>query len=157
MIMNENNTDIGNRAIASVLLLYYHLLLAKGFSHAETVFIDPEEFDGFSYLEVSVEEADNSSLEIDEKLLREGAIVYLLCDLNDQISEFDQDYLKQEYTNRIINEYKSGNMTAIPEVSELFTVILNVPEQEMDYKKFSKILNLIYTKYVVGKFKELIK
>ena len=155
MIINEENTEVGNRAIASVLLLYYHLLQEKGFSHAETVFINHSDFDGFSYLKVSVE--NGYELDIDEKLLRQGAIVYLLCELHDQVLDHDEDYLKHKYTKRIINEFQSGNMRAIPEVTELFSLIIDVPEQEMDYQRFSKILNHIYTNYVVRTFKELTK
>ena len=100
MIINLNNVDKGNRAMASVLLLYYHLAQQKGFNHAETVYIDPNVFDGFSYLQVTIQEEANMSLGIDETLLREGAIIYLLCDLNDIICDYDEDYLKHKSTSK---------------------------------------------------------
>lgn len=155
MIININNIDKGNKAMASVLLLYYHLAQEKGFNHAETVYIDPNNFDGFSYLQVTVQEDANMSLDIDEKLLREGAIIYLLCDLNDSICDFDEDYLKDEYNLKIVKEFKSGNMSAIPEVSVLFAEILNIPEGKINYETYSNILSNIYIKYVVNRFNQL--
>jgi len=155
MIINLKNVDKGNIAMASVLLLYYHLAQEKGFNHAETVYIDPNNFDGFSYLQVTVREEEGLSLDIDEKLLREGAIIYLLCDLNDIIGEYDEGYLKHEYTIKIVKEFKSGNMSAIPEVSDLFAEILKVPEREMNYEAYSNILSNIYRKYIVNRFNQL--
>jgi len=157
MIINTNNIAKGNIAMASVLLLYYHLAQGKGFNHAETVYINPNNFDGFSYLQVTIQEDANMSLDIDENLLREGAIIYLLCDLNDSICDFDEDYLKDEYTLKIVKEFKSGNMSAIPEVSELFAEILNIPEKKINYEAYSNILSNIYRKYVVNRFNQLAK
>jgi len=155
MIINLSNVDKGNKAMASVLLLYYHLAQEKGFNHAETVYIDPNIFDGFSYLQVTVQEETNMSLDIDERLLREGAIIYLLCDLNDIICDFEEDYLKDEYAIKIVKEYKSGNMSAIPEVTTLFAEILCISEKEMNYEAYSSILSEIYRKYVVNRFNQL--
>ncbi len=84
MIINDDNYIEGNKAVASALLLYYHLATEGCFCGDETVYIDPLLFNGFRYLNVVVEESHHP--EINEKFLREAAIIYLLCDLNDMIS-----------------------------------------------------------------------
>ena len=62
--------------MASVLLLYYHLIQENGFTNDQTVYIDTQDFDGFSFLDVKVDES--YCVEIDELLLREGAIIFLI-------------------------------------------------------------------------------
>lgn len=101
--------------MASVLLLYYHLMREGTLGCDCTVYIDPADFDGFSYLDVDV--SDDYSPDIEQKLLREGAVVYLLCDLDDTLLEHGVDYLEADYTKRIIAEFDKGRMSCIPETN----------------------------------------
>ena len=82
-VIGLDNCSAGNRAMASVLLLYFHLLREGGITNDQAVYIDADDFDPFAY--ASVEVAPELDPEIDQALLREGAVVFLLCDLYDVI------------------------------------------------------------------------
>lgn len=143
---------VGNNATAAVLLLYYHMVSCGGFTNDETVYIDQGIFDGKQFIDVVVEQDQEN--EINQELLRQGAIIFLLCDLNDIIDQCQDWYLSHEETKEILSLYDQGKMNAIPEVSELF-ILLKVPEVEFDYESYSEILAIIYKKYVLGAFARL--
>lgn len=154
MVIDASNYRRGNKAMASVLLLYYHMIMDGGFGNDQNVYIDPNDFDGFSYLNVQV--VEDYRLDIDEQLLREGAIVYLLCDVKDVIAEHEDDYLREDLIKTILALHKDGKFTAIPEATELLRVV-DVPPPTLDYAKFNNILNGVYKKYVLGRFLRLIE
>jgi hypothetical protein len=147
MIIDNTNYEIGNRAMASVLLLYYHLLDEGGITNDQTVYLDPENFNGFNFLGVEVREQESESLGLDETLIKEGAIVYLLCDLNDMIAEFDEDYRKQPLTESICSALEAHKNSPIPEVDSLLRQVL-VAESELNFSAYNDILQSIYKKYV---------
>jgi len=138
--------------MASVLLLYYHLLDEGGITHDQTVYVDPEDFNGFDFLSVRLKEDTNESLDINESLLREGAIIYLLCELNDIIGEYDKDFNSQPYTRKIINALSGLSVSPISEIKLLLDSI-SVPETEFNYSEYNEILKVIYRKYVYNFFK----
>lgn len=137
--------------MASVLLLYYHLLDEGGITHDQTVYLDPKDFNGYDYLGVEVKEQDNESLDLNEALMREGAIIYLLCDLDDIIGEFEEDFHSQPHTKRIIEALKEHELSPIPEVALLLKHV-SVAEPKFNYPKYNKVLQVIYKKYVYGFF-----
>tara|TARA_B100000959_G_C14592641_1_gene464681 strand:+ start:18 stop:494 length:477 start_codon:yes stop_codon:yes gene_type:complete len=149
MKIGAENTMVGNEAMASVLLLYYQIVSGGGISNDETVYLDPNKFNGFSFLQVEVEESYYP--DIDEALIRQGAVIYLLCDLNDMISEYDDSYLSQDITKKIIATEKEGKLSSIPE-AEVLIDLVSVPEQTLDYEAYSEQRDLIYKKYVLGTF-----
>ncbi|MEJ2619265.1 MAG: hypothetical protein P8163_03180 [Candidatus Thiodiazotropha sp.] len=67
MKIGEDNPMVGNEAMASVLLLYYKIVLGGGISNDETVYLNPEKFNGFDFLAVEVEESYKT--DIDETLI----------------------------------------------------------------------------------------
>ncbi len=152
MKIDSENTMTGNEAMASVLLLYFQIVSGGGIQNDETVYLDPEKFNGFNFLDVGVEESFTP--EIDETLIRQGAVIYLLCDLNDMISEYDDDYLSQDITMKILAAAKEGKMSAIPETKELIEII-SKSEDALDYKAYQEQRDLIYSKYVLGTFTRL--
>ena len=154
MEINENNYQIGNKAMASVLLLYYHLINDGGFTNDQTIYLDNNDFDGFSFIDTKVNES-NCSLDIDERLINEGAIIFLLSELNDMIGEYDEDYLKQEFTNKIINSLQTRKTSYIPEANTLVELVLQ-GEDSLNYDKYSSLLKSIYNKYVLSKFKSFV-
>jgi len=79
MHIDSENRTLGNRAMASVLLLYYHLIHEGGFTNDQMVYVDRQEFDVFSYVDVVV--SPEQQYEIDQRLLRRGAAIGLLCEL----------------------------------------------------------------------------
>ncbi|MVF14850.1 hypothetical protein FT643_22190 [Ketobacter sp. MCCC 1A13808] len=146
MIIDSTNYKIGNQAMANVLLLYYHLLDEGGITNDQTIYLDPEEFNGFDFLDFEV---NNSGVNhgIDETLVKQGAIIYLLCDLNDMIAEYDQDYGLQPITKKICSALKTHESIPIPEVKPLLNTVL-VPESEFNCSAYNEILQNIYRKYV---------
>jgi hypothetical protein len=142
----------GNKAVASALLLYYHLAREGCFCGDETVYIDSELFEGFRFLDVAVE--DGYKPEINEDLLREAAIIYILCDLNDEVVEQEEYFLSSKITSQCIAAYKDGRFSAIPEVGTIFSDILSInSESEFNFEKFSNTLSKVHSKYVSSVFK----
>ena len=154
MLIDSTNYRMGNKAIASVLLLYYHLIREDGFTNDQTVYIDTQDFDGFSFLDIEID--DSYCEEIDELLLREGAIVFLICDLNDLIEECSDSYLLDKLMVRVIDAYEKGKLSAIPETADLINLI-NTPSYDFDYDKYKSILEGIYQKYILNKCYRMIE
>ncbi|MCP5064777.1 MAG: hypothetical protein GY936_20320 [Ignavibacteriae bacterium] len=154
MIINEKNCHIANKAMASVLLLYYHLINEGGFTNDQTVYIDSDDFDGFSFIDTKVKE-NKMNLGIDESFLREGAIIYLLCELNDMVSEYEEDYLSQEFTKKIINSISNRKTNDIPEVNRLLALV-QAGEKQLKYPEYASIQKVIYKKYVFSRFQRFL-
>ncbi|MEW8318146.1 MAG: hypothetical protein AB2660_02630 [Candidatus Thiodiazotropha sp.] len=154
MIINEENCQIGNKAMASVLLLYYHLLNEDGFTNDQTVYIDRDDFDGFSFLDASVDE-NQMILDIDEGLIREGAVIYLLCELNDMVGEFEEDYLSQEYTKKVVSSLTNRETKSIPEADSIVSMVI-AGENTLNYPEYNARLEEIYKKYVYSRFKSFL-
>jgi len=152
MFIDFDQCAIGNRAIASVLLLYYHLAREGGITHDQTVYLAQEDFDPFAFLDIQV--ADDQKSGIDQTLLREGAVVYLLCELNDQVTDYESDFLKQPFVRKILEALAARGEAAVPEVLAIVQE-LSLGEQQLNYASFSGKLQLIYEKYVTRTFKEL--
>lgn len=140
--------------MASVLLLYYQIASGGGISNDETVYLDPDKFNGFDFLQVEVEE--RYSPEIDEKLIRQGAVVYLLCDLNDMISEYDDCYLSQDITKKILSAASEGKLSSLPEANDIIELV-SVSEEALNYETYHEQLDHIYRKYVLGAFNRFVQ
>jgi hypothetical protein len=153
MRIDGSNYSTGNRAMAWSLLLYYHLLNEEGITFDQTVYIDPEEFDAFTLCEVEI--APEYSPEMDGQLIREGAIIHILCDLNDFIGEYEDDFLKQPFIKKAVSAYERGQFSAIPEAGGIFE-LMAAGEANFNYSAYKAILANIFTKYVVAKFKGLV-
>ena len=153
MIIDNTNYSLGYKAMGSILLLYYYLLEENGITNDQTIYIDSNEFDPFSYLNSKINEK-GFSLDINQKLLQEGSIIYLLCDLNDMIGEYEDTYLDQDITQKIISAHNKGKLSAIPEVDKLINII---NKSELDYESYNLLLSQIYKKYVVAFFSEKLK
>ena len=151
MEINENNYHLGNKAMASVLLLYYHLLQEGGFTNDQAVYLDSDDFDGFSFIDTKIIE-NGCSLGLDEPLINEGAVIYLLSELNDMIGEYDEDYLKQDFTKKIINTLLNRKTHFVPEANDVVALRAK-GEDTLSYDAYSTLLKTIYEKYVLSKFK----
>ncbi|MBF7074442.1 hypothetical protein ISG33_13630 [Glaciecola sp. MH2013] len=138
--------------MASVLLLYYHLVEGGGFIGSEAVYIDPDHFNGVDYIDVSVESSNRN--EICEELLRQGAVIYLLCNLNTMIGEFREERPDLNFTKKIVDMLKRKALFTIPELAPLLK-LFDMAGPKFDYKKYYELLDIIFLKYVVGKFSEL--
>jgi len=151
MLIQLANSSVGNRAMASVLLLYYHLLKEGGFAHAVTAFVAPDEFNGFDFLDVRV--APN--LGIDEKWLREGAVIYVLCELNDIVLEHDGSHLAMQFIQKIAGLFKDGKLAAIPECAAVMEQAL-ADAHVLDSAAYQQALAVIFERYVAGRIRAIL-
>jgi len=151
MYIQLANSSLGNRAMASVLLLYYQLLTKGGFVHAVTACVAPDDFNGFDFLDVRV--APN--LGIDEKWLREGAVIYVLCELNDIVLEHDGSHLAMQFTQKIAGLFKDGKLAAIPECAKVMEQAL-ADARAFDAAAYQQSLAVIFDRYVVGRVRAIL-
>jgi hypothetical protein len=152
MFINWDNFQVGNKAVAAILLLYYHLLQEGGFTNDETVYLREMEFDGFAFMNTRM--LKNCESHIDVLLINEGAAIYLLCELNDQIINYEDDFLSQPYTQKIISFYQSNSQYFFFEFAEVMQLVLS-GESRFNYAVYKVQLAKIYKKYVVEKLQTL--
>ena len=146
------NATLANRAMGSVLLLYYHLLREGGITNDQTIHVNVEDFHPFRYLSVEV---SDELVGADQSLLREGAIIYLLCDLSDLVGEHNSDYLKQPLVQRILSALSSIHGTFFPEAGAIARM-LSAGESELNYQDLAVRLAQVYQRYVVSRFGALV-
>lgn len=152
MFIDTENSMQGNKAIASVLLLYYHLLREGGITHDQTIYVDPKDFNAFEYVKVEVDR--DQRREIDQDFLRRGAVISLLCELNDMITDYEDDYLSQPFTTRIFEALGKEAFEAVPEVPKILETVRK-SEANLDYEELQSMLKAVFEKYVVREFKAL--
>jgi hypothetical protein len=153
MLIAADNAPQGNRAMAWVLLLYYHLLREGGFTHDQTVYVDAGEFNAFEYVAAQV--APGQQIEINQRLIRQGAVIYLLCELNDLVSEFEEDYLQHPYAQRLLGALRSDPAkTAVPEVSDIVQLV-SAGLTPDDSTALQGVLQKVFDTYVVQAFNGL--
>jgi hypothetical protein len=124
-----------------------------GFTNDQTVYVDSEEFNAFEY--VAVEVSPDQQSEIDQKLIQRGAVIYLLCELNDMVADYEADNLNQPFTQRVLSALASASaVAAIPEVAEISEEVSKV-QAPLDYSVFQGMLRKVFTTYVVEEFRAL--
>jgi hypothetical protein len=151
MLIGPDDARIGNRAMASVLLLYYHLLREGGITGDQTVYLDPDVFDGLDFLDVEVAPVHDG--EIDQQLLREGAVVCVLCDLNDQVVEYEHNFLQQPLVRRVLEAHAQGRLRAVPEADAVVTLLM-AGEQAFDDSRYRDLLAQVFHRRVVARMRD---
>jgi len=151
MLIDSGNLEIGNDAMASVLLLYFHLLREGGITNDQTTYIALR-FDGFDFLDVHVAE---EGLDIDRQLIREGAVVSLLCDLKDIVSENEDHFLSEPYVKRLLTAHVHGRLAANPEVRSIVEM-LQLGEAAFPHANFNAALADVFDRYVVARIRSML-
>jgi hypothetical protein len=151
--INIDNCSIGNQAMAWVFLLYYHLLREGGITDDQTVYVGSFDLDAFQLCLVEVDA--QLEPEIDGRLIREGAVIHILCDLNDCILEYEGGFLNLPFVQKIFAAYEEGRLSAIPEAAGVFRLI-STDEARFDYAAYKAALASIFMKYVVERMARLI-
>ena len=152
MIFDEKhpeNYELGNRAMAAILLLYYHLAWEGGITHDQTIYSGSLEFDPYLFLDVRLDGCE----EIDVSLLMEGAVIHLLCDLNDTMCNQEDDFTHWPSVQKLFSAHREGKLSAIPEAKDLIDHVIQHREA-YHYPYFSKILHKIYKKYVLKRMRK---
>lgn len=152
MRIDSTNYAQANKALASVLLLYYHLLREGGITNDQTVYLAPDDFDPFAYLAAEV--SGDQKSEVDETLLREGAAICLLCDLNDLVADCDGDCSTHPLFQTIVQALTRNAAPAVPE-SLVIAQEISASKGKVDHERLKTRLNVVFEKYVVGRFRAL--
>lgn len=152
-VIGVDDCPAGNRAMASVLLLYFHLLREGGITNDQTVYIDADDFDPFAY--ASVEVAPELDPEIDQALLREGAVVFLLCDLYDVIGEHGSSYLELPWTARALACLSVAGRASVPEVGPIVEMVAS-EASSLDQALLQARVAEVYQRYVVARMRALV-
>ena len=91
---------------------------------------------------------------IDAALIQEGAIVHMLCDLNDWLDNdvIDQpideevvSFLEYPQVKRMLLAQEAGHLSAIPEFGEILQLI-SVKDPVFPFKGYKKLLDEIVAK-----------
>ena len=151
LIIEFEDCLAGNKAVAAVLLLYYHLAREGGFTNDQTVYLAETDFDPFLYLNVIV--AEDLKNEIDETLLREGSVIYLLCELNDLVAEYEGDFMWQPSVRQILGALANA-WQVIPEVASIVQEV-SLGESRLNFTSLGVKLQSVYENYVVRSFQDL--
>ncbi|WP_445362175.1 hypothetical protein ACJJIQ_13570 [Microbulbifer sp. ANSA003] len=150
MIINtENHFEVGNRAMSSVLLLYYHMIDEGGFANGQTAYINYDDFNGYEYIKVKLTEENGESLGINEHLLQQGATIWILCILHNHFTE--DDAYRPSRDNRLVKLLEEYGTRHIPEIYDYLNCILP-PTTPFEFQIYSDVLTTIYEKYVKGFF-----
>lgn len=147
MKINIENVELGNRAMAQVLLLFYHLLREGGITHDQTVYLDLEQFDPFKFLDVQVEN-QGTKLDIDETLLRDGAFITMIIHLDDMVCEFEDDFLAHKFTRKILDKLRA-NKKSLPKEGDSILKLYETPESQFNYPEFQIIKQQLFEFHVV--------
>jgi hypothetical protein len=150
--IDSTNYSTGNRAMASVLLLYYHLLRDGGITNDQTVYVDHGDFNAFDFLGVTAAPDDN---EIDVELIREGAVIYLLCDLDDAMADNGNYFRQAPYFQRIVAALTARPPSCVPEATAILRLI-SASEAESFQEEYRALLTTVYERYVVARIRALL-
>lgn len=155
MKITIKNCQVGNKAMAWILLLYYHIINEGGITCDQTVYIDINEFDPYQFLDLKVVE---NNLEIDEELIKEGTTIFFICEINDMVSQYDynDDYKKLDYYLKIKKLFEDGKFSIIPETNKLFK-LLDINKNGDKLSEYYIILKIIYEKYIFKRIKNLVQ
>ena len=134
--------------MGTVLFLYYKMIEEGGFLAGQSSYINHDDFNAYDFINVAVNELGNESLGIDGKLLRQGAVIALLCYVHNSISEEDLVPSENDVSIKLLVKYGA---TIIPEISAYLSCVLT-QDNDINYDLYNKILNAIYEKYVKGIF-----
>lgn len=137
--------------MAASLLLYFHIARENGITNDQTIYLDSFDLNPFDLINI---EFDKEILvDIDQDLVQKGAIISLICDLDDLISNYEDDFKSQEQFNKLYNALFSVK-DKVPGLRKLLS-ILWLDENNFDYSTYKQVLNEIVQKEVFSKFTEL--
>jgi hypothetical protein len=71
------------------------------------------------------------------------------------VGEYEEDYLKQDYTQKIIGALSSRSNGDIPEANAIVSLI-SEGEKSLNYTEYTKKLGEIYKNYVHAKFQSFV-
>ena len=151
--MSNEDPDYGalNLATAQVTLFYYYLLEEGGITNDQTVYLDPALFNPIEYLNLDLPE----DVDINQELLREGALMHLLCDLNDIVGQFEDDYLSQPKTGEILNALASCTW-AQPHLERLIELVRQPLSTPTDFRQYRAELDQLNLAYVVSRYQKML-
>ena len=151
MIIDESNYEFGRDAMMHASFFYYQLLEEGGFSCGQTSYWLFDSCSCWELLDFKVIKSKGVSLGINEVFIREAALVYILCMLLNQYEESEpEEYPTSD--DHVVTVIKDKGIILIPEISQIAESIDNG-----NVEQFYTAMNIIFKKYVQGRFLKLIK
>lgn len=157
MKIDWNNFELNQqttKVCKDIIWLYKDLLDEGGFTHNNIWQVGVVDS---AYLNIII--SDNEDFKINEKLLRQGAFIYLVCELNDLL--YEENYTLQ--TQQELTE-KLSTVSFLNDEKKLIEVALEAMEKRItiwdnnsSIKEFQHLSTYFYMTYVVKYFDELIK
>ncbi|NVJ98437.1 MAG: hypothetical protein HWE25_09810 [Alphaproteobacteria bacterium] len=145
MKISRENCELGFQATAAILLLYRELAHAGKIENDEGVYLQICNVDPFDCANIDID--DDLADEIDEEFIRCGGAVALLCELNDIISENEDDFLQHPLLGKILGTFRAGNVSRIEQISQIVE-LFNVSEMEFNFARFRQILDAALNRFV---------
>ena len=153
MEINSENYSVGNKAMANVLLLYFHILSEGGITNDQTVYLDTDSFDPYALVNATVSEG--ASVDIDQALIRQGAMVYWVCEINDIVGEYDDSFHSHPYFTEVFENLKEHCSAIYPEVTSLLE-LLAAEEDDLNYQQYNSAIKAVFKKYVFERMQSIV-
>lgn len=149
MIIDQSNCEVGRGAMMHAVFFYYQLLNEGGFSSGQTSYWLFEKYTVWEILDIVVNEPKGVSLGIDQTFIREAALIYILCMLENYYCEFEPSEFPTENEKEYMILQQKG-LVLIPELSLVLEAI-----KSTDPILFKNASETIFSKYVRGRFVRL--
>jgi hypothetical protein len=154
VIIGERDFDIGKKIEMYAVYFYYQLIEEGSFSPRQTSYWLLEDFTCWELLDFEVVEPKGVSFGIDSNFIKEAAIIYIVCMLDNYYFELEEHEwpTADDETINVLNTY---GKKVIPELHDLIQCVL--PQSgKINFERYNAVQKLIYDKYVYGRFISLL-
>ncbi len=133
---------------------YYQLIEEGGFCPEQTSYWLLEDYTCWELLDFEVDEPKGVSFGIDSNFIKEAAIIYIVCMLDNYYFELEEHEWPTT-DDETINVLNIDGKKMIPELDELIQCVL--PKSgKINFERYHAAQKLIYDKYVYGRFVSLL-
>ncbi|WP_407540887.1 hypothetical protein Q0M94_05735 [Deinococcus radiomollis] len=149
-LVTDDNLYEAQDALRDIIYMYFNMIEHQnGFFHAT----DTGSFDPFIYLDAENHPTSGQLMPADINLLHAGSALAILCGLYDIWNEHEN--LQIPYADRVQKAVLDGRFSHLPDIEALLRELF---ERNIDWQDFwlHEALPPVYSKYVVGFFKQLL-
>ena len=99
--------------------------------------------------------SEDVSVDIDQALIRQGAMVYWVCEINDVVGEYDDSFHSHPYFTEVFEKLKQHCSAVYPEVASLLG-LLAVEEDCLNYQQYNSAIKAVFKKYVFERMQSIV-